>query len=132
MTSRGIPFEELERILERLDDARDGGSEFAVDVKDADGRFTVTADLPGFESEDIEVEVQDRTLRIDAERSEDTKIDEEQYIRRERSERSTSRSLTLPEAVDEDATSASFQHGVLTVELPKASASDDGTTVDIE
>ncbi|AHG02601.1 heat shock protein Hsp20 [Halobacterium sp. DL1] len=131
MTSRGIPFDDLERVLERLDDAR-GGSEFAVDIEDADDQFTVTADLPGFETEDIQVEVQDRTVRIDAERSEETEIDDEQYIRRERSERSASRDLTLPEAVDVEATSASFEHGVLTVELPKVSASGDGTMVDIE
>ena len=132
MTSRGIPFDELERILERLDDAREGGGNLAVDVQDVDGHFTVTADLPGSEREDIEVEVQDRTVRIDAGHAEDSETEDGEYVRRERTEESVSRSVTLPEAVDEDATSATFENGVLTVELPKVSASGRGTTVDIE
>jgi HSP20 family protein len=132
MTSRGIPFDDLERILERLDDAREGGSDLAVDVKDVDGRFEVTADLPGYEKDDIEVEVQDRTVRIDAEYAADTESEDGEYVRRERSHRAASRSVTLPEAIDEESTSATFENGVLTVDLPKVSGAGNGTTVDVE
>jgi len=128
--SRPTPFDEVERLLERLDDAR--GSSLAVDVVDADDAFEVTADLPGFEKADVEVEVQDRTVRIDADRDTEHEREDEDYVRRERTTESASRSVTLPEAIEEDAASATLANGVLTVRLPKAHASDDATSVDIE
>lgn len=131
MVSRSSPFDEVERLLERLDDARDGGG-LAVDVKDADGEFAVTADLPGFGKDDIDVEVQDRTVRITADHETESETGDADYVRRERSKQSVSRSVTLPEAVDEDGAKATFTNGVLTVTLPKLHASEDSTSVDIE
>lgn len=107
-------------------------SRLAVDVEDTGDAFVVTADLPGFEKEDIDVHLRDDALQIDATHEESPEKDvKEQYIRRERSKRSVSRSLSLPEAVDEDAVSASFNNGVLTVELPKSRDEDDSTSIDI-
>ncbi len=132
--ARGSPFDELERLLDKMNDARErAGGGLAVDVEDEDDQFVVTADLPGFEKEDIDVEVHDRTLRIEARHEEETEAeDEDSYVRRERSKRSLSRSVTLPEEVDEAGASASFENGVLTVELPKAHTSEESTSVDIE
>lgn len=131
--SRGSPFDELERLLDKMNDARErAGGGLAVDVRDDDEQFVVTADLPGFEKEDIDVEVRDRTLRIDARHEEEFGTDESDFVRRERSKRSLSRSVSLPEDVDEEGASASFENGVLTVELPKAHTSEESTRVDIE
>jgi len=131
--ARGSPFDELERLLDKMNDAREraaGG--LAVDVADDGDAFVLTADLPGFEKADIDVEVHERTLRVDARHSEEHEADDEDYIRRERSKRSLSRSVTLPEDVDESGATAEFQNGVLTVTLPKAHGSEDATSVDIE
>lgn len=133
--ARGSPFDELERLLDKMNDARERASGgLAVDVEDEDDEFVVTADLPGFDKEDIDVEVHDRTLRIEARHEEETETeeDEDNYVRRERSKRSLSRSVTLPEEVDEAGASASFENGVLTVTLPKAHTSEESTSVDIE
>lgn len=131
--ARNSPFDELERLLDKMNDARERASGgLAVDVRDEDEEFVVITDLPGFEKDDIDVEVRDRTLRIDARHDEEFGVDESDYVRRERSKRSLSRSVSLPEDVDEEAASASFENGVLTVELPKAHTSDDSTSVDIE
>jgi HSP20 family protein len=134
--ARGSPFDELERLLDKMNDARERASGgLAVDVEDEDDQFAVTADLPGFDKDDIDVEVHDRTLRIEARHEEETKTeeeDEDNYVRRERSKRSLSRSVTLPEEVDEAGASASFENGVLTVTLPKAHTSEESTSVDIE
>lgn len=136
MVSRGSPFDELERLLDKMNDARErAGGGLAVDVEDEDDQFVVTADLPGFDKDDIDVQVHERTLRIDATHEEETEEeaeDEDNYIRRERSKRSLSRSVTLPEDVDEEGASASFENGVLTIELPKAHTGEESTSVEIE
>src|SRR6056297_718095 len=126
--SRGTPFDEVERLLERLDDARDGG--LAVDVEDAGDAFAVRADLPGYDKADIDVEVQDRTVRVDADHEDES--EDGDYVVRERTRQSASRSVTLPEAIEEDEAAATFADGVLTVTLPKARADGDATSVDIE
>jgi HSP20 family protein len=135
MVSRGSPFDELERLLDKMNDAREraeGG--LAVDVEDSADSFVLKADLPGFEKDDIDVEVHERTVRIDATHEEEHGKggDEADYVQRERSKRSLSRSVTLPEDVDEAGATASFEQGVLTVELPKAHTDEDSTRVDIE
>jgi HSP20 family protein len=138
MTSRKRPFEELERLLERMSDVREPNDrDLAVDVEDADDSFVVTADLPGFDKDDIDVEARDRTLHVSAVHEEESETDatddeETTYIRRERSKQSVSRTITLPEDVDEGAASATFENGILTVELPKSRASEESTSVDVE
>jgi HSP20 family protein len=129
---RRSPFDELESLIERLDDARNVGGGPAVDVRDADGRFEVVVDLPGYESDDIEVEVQSRTVRIDATHRESADEEGTDYVRRERSKHSVSRSVTLPEDVDESDAAADFSNGVLTVTLPKARADEESTSIDVE
>lgn len=130
--ARSSPFDELERLLDRLDEARERTDGLAVDVKDADGEYEVTADLPGFENGDVDVEVQDRTVRIDADHEAESEASDEQYVRQERSRRSYSRSVTLPEDVVEDETTATLQHGVLTVTLPKSRGAGESTSIDVE
>ena len=104
----------------------------SIDLADADDAFEVTADLPGYDREDIDLSVADRTLRISAERDESTEEGEDNYLRRERRRRSVSRSLTLPEEVEEDAASAAYTNGVLTVTLPKATGDGDSRSIDID
>lgn len=128
---RRSPFDELESLLERLDTARSMG-EPAADVRDTGDQFEVVVDLPGFESDDIEVEVQSRTVRIDATHRESTEEEGVDYVRQERSKQSVSRGLTLPEDVDEEGAAADFSNGVLTVTLPKAHADEDSTNIDVE
>jgi HSP20 family protein len=90
----------------------------------------VTADLPGFEKEDIEVTLADRTLRIEAEHDAEVSTEGE-YVRRERRHESASRSVRLPEAVAEEGIEATHSNGVLTVTLPKRDA-EGGTRIDID
>ena len=104
----------------------------SIDLADADDAFEVTADLPGYDREDIDLSVADRTLRISAERDESSEEGEGNYLRRERRRQSVSRSLSLPEDVEEDAASANYRNGVLTVTLPKATTTDDSRSIDID
>ena len=144
MPNKRNPFEEIERLIERMSNQFEdidqlSGLEGAlperlsVDLAEFEDAFEVTADLPGFESEDVEVELLEEQLRIRAARETESETEEpERYIRRERSERSVDRRIRLPEPVAEDEVEASFTNGVLTVCLPKAETSEETHQIDIE
>ncbi|MGM0398250.1 MAG: Hsp20/alpha crystallin family protein [Halobacteriota archaeon] len=138
---RGNPFEDIERMLERMSEQFEdvSGSDLGfqrrlnVDVEDRPEEYVVTADLPGFGKDDIEVELAEQTLRIAAEQESEAETEEPgRYVRRERSRESMSRSVSLPEAVEEEGVEARFKNGVLTVTLPKAYGSEDTHQIDIE
>lgn len=137
------PFDEIEQFFERMSGQFEGGDwpamgtrSVAVDVADRGEEFVVTADLPGYDQEDIDLTLSDNTLQIGATREETTGTEEEdethQYIQRERRRRAVSRSIRLPEAVDEEETTASYSNGVLTVTLPKRALDDEGRRIDID
>lgn len=121
---RQKPFTNIEDVLEwmgeQLEQTRlsvGGEIAAAVDVGEWDGELVVEADLPGYEREDIDVRVTDHTLHIDAEHK--AEREELSYLRKERVKTDVSRKITLPEEVDEDEVSATYENGVLTVVLPK-------------
>jgi len=128
------PFDELERAFDLLGDqfGVDVGS-VPTDVVDAGDAFHVVMDLPGYTGDDIDVQlVEARQLSVSASRSDDHEYADSdgRFVQRERRTESVSRSVALPEAVDDDAT-ASFDNGVLTVHLPKRSADDEGTDIPV-
>ncbi len=144
MSRKPTPFDEIERLIERMseqfqDVEQWSGIESAwpgrlkVDVEEFDDTFEVTADLPGFETEDIEVELVDDQLRIQAEtETEEAEEEPGRYVRRERRERAVDRRVTLPGGVEEDEVEATFTNGVLTVTLPRAAESEDAHQIDID
>jgi len=131
------PFRDIERVLDRVTDQLEGVETGVpgrprVDIEDTGARFVVTMDLPGFEKADVNVEIRGDVLHIDAEHDEDRKQElKEQYIRRERRHEAVSRAITLPEPVDEAESRATYENGVLRVELPKTRR-DSGTSVEVE
>ncbi|MFB6153466.1 MAG: Hsp20/alpha crystallin family protein [Halodesulfurarchaeum sp.] len=141
---RSNPFEEIQRMLDRMseqfedvDTLRDFEpalpGRLRVDVEDYGDEFQVTADLPGFTKSDLDVELSENRLRIAAEHEEESESEEpERYVRRERRTQSVSRTITLPEEVDDEGVEATFRNGVLTVTLPKLVAEEDTHQIDIE
>lgn len=135
------PFEEIERMFDRMshqfetldEDLR--SRRIAVDLLDTGDAYLVRADLPGYERDEIDVELAGDSLTISADHTDDTEerdaTDEGTYIRRERSRRSVDRSIRLPGDVDEEATEARYGDGVLSIELPKANADEDGRDIPI-
>ena len=90
-----------------------------MDLVEGDDHFLLKADLPGLGEDDVSIEVQDNVLTISGERKAETERKEKGWYRLERSFGRFSRSLTLPEGVNADAISASFDKGVLEVSIPK-------------
>lgn len=137
MPSRRTPFEEIERLVDRLSSELDAtgwsmGASIPVDVVDSGEAFVLTADLPGFEREEIDVSLVDSTLRIEADRGTEATEETETYLRRERTRTSLRRTVRLPEAIDAEAVTAAYGRGVLEVELPKEEAGDGGRRIEIE
>jgi HSP20 family protein len=91
----------------------------AVDLVEAEDHFVLRADLPGMSESDVAIEIQDGTLAISGERRAEHEAHERGWYRIERSFGSFRRSLTLPDGVDPDGISASFDRGVLEVRIPK-------------
>lgn len=91
-----------------------------TDIIDQGNKYLLKADMPGFQKEDIKINVQGNELCISAERKErnDDKDQKGNYIRRERRYDSLSRSFGL-DGIDAGKITASYANGVLQVELPK-------------
>jgi len=137
------PFDEIERMFERMsrqfdraaEDLEGGleplvGGSVRVDLEDRGDAFVLTADLPGFDSEDIDLRLSDGVLHVEATRETGSGSEAGSYLRRERQRHSVSRSVPLTDPVEEDAIDAEHSNGVLTVTLPKRDTAG-GTSIDI-
>jgi HSP20 family protein len=91
----------------------------AMDLVETEDNYVLRADLPGVSESDVKIELDDNVLTISGERKSAHKEAKEGYYRVERAYGSFSRTLKLPEGVDADSISASFDRGVLEVNVPK-------------
>ena len=150
MARRANPFEDLEELFDRMrrqfEEATGSMEDVSVeslrsgmriDVEDSGESFVVTADLPGFDKDDIDVRLSDQRLRISADHTEETteegdRSDDGHFVRQERHHSSMERVVRLPEPVDEASVSAQFRNGVLTVTLTKAEPVERGRDIEIE
>jgi len=104
--------------------AQDGSSPAALplDISETEDHYVVKASLPGVKPEDVQITVQGDTLTIRSEsKAEEEKKGERWHIR-ERRFGSFQRSVALTSPVDSDRANAHYEHGVLTLTLPKSEA----------
>lgn len=80
--------------------------------------MVVRADLPGLSPDDVQIDVEDGVLTISGERRQTNEDRQEGFYRSERSYGTFSRSIALPEGVDEEQVNARYEHGVLEVTVP--------------
>lgn len=107
---------------------------FKTDIRETEQAYILEADLPGFSKEDIHAEVRNGYLTIHAEHKSESedKDDKNNYIRRERSCGSFTRSFDL-EGINSDEISASYKDGVLSLTLPKLTAKvEEGRKLEIQ
>jgi HSP20 family protein len=130
---RTSPFDELftlRRAMDRLFDDDLGrartwrpvtlGAEPALDITTTPDELVVRASLPGWRPEDVDITLTGRTLVISGEAKEEARREEESWILNEIRRASFSRTLELPEGILGDRTTATFEHGILTLRIPKA------------
>jgi HSP20 family protein len=90
-----------------------------MDVAETDKEIEITAELPGLEEKDVQINVSDNILTIRGEKKAETEQEDKNYRLIERSYGAFERSLELPEGVDADAIDATIDKGVLKVVVPK-------------
>lgn len=94
-----------------------------VDVKESDKSYTVHADIPGVKKEDIHVTIDGNQVSISAEvKKEKEEKEGEKVLRSERYYGKVARSFTLGSDIDEGASQAKYDNGVLELVLPKKTA----------
>jgi HSP20 family protein len=91
----------------------------SVDVEDRGKDFRVTVDLPGFNKEDVNIEVGEDSVMIQAKKSRAEEEKQKNYVRRERMAQTFYRRIDLPEKVKSDDAKASLNNGILEIVLPK-------------
>ena len=109
-----------ERLFERLPAMRELQTEMpTLDLEDRGKDFLLTAEIPGFKKEEIEIQVQDDAVEIRGNKraSRDEKI--KGYVRKERSSEQFYRRLKLPEQIKADSSEATLKDGLLELVLPK-------------
>ena len=91
-----------------------------IDVKELDGGYEISAAVPGFSPEEVEVTFADGVLKIDAQHREESQQEQGGYLRRELAWGNFKRSVQLPGDVSGDDITATFDAGMLTITVPKA------------
>jgi HSP20 family protein len=91
----------------------------ALDVIDRGDHYTVEAELPGVEKENVEISIDDGVLTVSAKLNEETLDESANVLRRERKFGEFARSLRLGDDVDGENVGASYDKGVLAITLPK-------------
>ena len=96
------------------------GAEPALDITTTTDELVVKASLPGWRPEDVDLTLTGSTLTISAEMKEEARREDESWILNEIRRASFSRTLELPEGLMGDRATAAFEHGILTLRIPKA------------
>lgn len=131
--TRWDPFAEMATLRQTMDrmfeDAwprrmsmNGGDATFPVDVYETDDDVVVKASLPGVRPENIDISVTGQLLTIKADCEADQEEKSQNYFRRERRTGTFVRQLQLPSEVDSAKASASCEHGVMRLTLPKVEA----------
>src|SRR6185503_16663279 len=114
---RWDPFHELSPIFPS--EGQKGMFMPDVDVKETPDAYMFKADLPGMKEKDVEIQLTGNRLTISGKREEEKREQKDTYFTCERSWGSFTRSFTLPQGTDTEATRADLKDGVLTVTVPK-------------
>ena len=104
----------------------------AIDVVAKDGDLVLRAELPGVKSEDVDITLQNNVLTLSGERKAEQEEERGGYYVRERRYGSFSRSLTVPEGVDESKIHARYENGVLEVTVEGAAQVQEPKRIQIE
>ena len=113
------PFRDLDRLASSLFDTRRGPRRMPMDLYRSGDHYVLRTDLPGADPGSIDVNVEDRTLTIRAERATSAAGDV-QWLAKERASGTYARQLTVGRGLALDQISAGYSDGVLTLTIPVA------------
>ena len=96
------------------------GPALPLDVTTTADVLTIEAALPGIKPEDVDITIENGTVTISGKTADERKAEEGSYVVQEIRRGSFSRSVTLPNGLEPDKANATFEHGILRLEIPKA------------
>lgn len=103
-----------------------------IDVAQQGDKLVVQADIPGMKKEDVSVEVRDGELCISGERRSETERSEGSYFQSERSYGSFCRVVPLPAGAKADTAAATFENGVLRIEIEAPGEAGRGRKIEVQ
>ena len=126
-------FEQLNRMRQQFDRVfgEDAGTQRGllgagvfpqINLTEDRDKFYVRAELPGVQSEDLELQATGKNLSLSGERKIEAENEGVRYHRREREAGKFSRIIAMPTEIDPDRIEAGMKDGVLTIRVPKAEA----------
>jgi HSP20 family protein len=120
-------FDEFLSVPSRRGELSLRGGWPSIDVDENETAYTVTAELPGIEAKDVELNLRDNVLTLSGEKRQETKSEEGGRRWTERSFGRFERAIPLEAEVDADRIQATHRNGVLTVTLPKSAKAKEST-----
>lgn len=148
MVSSKGPLDELEEFFDRIGRQFQEATDFSkenqktqkevsqppdIDLIEKEKNFIVVVDIPGFEEDEIDIEITETTLKIKGKHKKQQKKQEGKIIKKERTEKSQKRYIYLPKSIDKDKSSAELKNGILKITLPKKKKTKiGGKKIDIE
>lgn len=120
----------LNDIFDDFIPAKDFGN-MKCDIYEKDGNYHIEMDAPGFDKQDITIEIENGYLTITAEKKEDGIDEEKNYVRRERTYGKYQRSFYFGD-LNEDEIKAEFKNGTLSIMVPKKEKLETRKSIEIE
>jgi len=102
-----------------------------IEVQHVGDKLAVQVDVPGVKKEDISIEVRGNDLCISGERRSESERTEDRHYRTERSYGSFCRTVRLPDGAKPDTASATFENGVVKIEMEAAAAQTHGRKIEV-
>ncbi|MFB3765615.1 MAG: Hsp20/alpha crystallin family protein [Methanotrichaceae archaeon] len=90
-----------------------------VDVMEEGNQYVIRAELPGFDKEDVDIELNKDVLILKAEKKLDSEDKSQNYLHRERTYATCQRTINFPEEVDPSKVEGTMKNGVLELKVPK-------------
>ena len=104
-----------------------------TDIKETDTKYIIEMDLPGFDKQNINLTLNDGYLEISAKQErEENSEDGAKYVRKERFYGECSRSFYVGDNMKEEDIDAEFKNGILVINVPKKTESEEKVTRQIE
>ena len=102
-----------------------------TDVKEVGDNYELDIDVPGYNKEDIKLELERGYLTVTAEQTKDSDEENKKYIRRERYYGKTSRTFYVGDDVTENDIKANYKNGILSITVPKVSKDETKKVIEI-
>ncbi len=113
------PWREFDRIWDSFYRVQDEPRKPHVDINNAEAEVTLKVELPGFGAEDLDIQVKENLLTIQAFRVKEIKVETESEEAKEEKQVVFEKSFVLPEDLNAEKFEAEMKNGLLTMVLPR-------------